>query len=168
MRNRTTVILGLLVSLCMMTGNVHGQETPLGHLKKDNPNELIVLFNQHHDCVGSYEQVVNNVLAQSRIKRQEEPSGHDKVMLYVAVLCLPIKNRNGIVFNIEVNYVSKVPVIDPQPEEMSWTMITHSPKYGNFGFTTHDEFEAEQIITNSIRQFVENALTDYLKVNFDL
>ena len=168
MRNRTTVMLGLLVSLCMMTGNVQGQGTPLGHLKKDNPNELFVLFMQDDACGDSYKRIVNNELAQSRIKKVDDPPGYDIPVLWVSISCMTAGSVTGIVFNIDVKFIRTVPAFSRQPEENTWTVISHSPGYGNYGFADRTPVTNEQHVSNLIRQCVENALTDYLKVNFDL
>ena len=168
MRNRMTVILGLLVSLCMMTGNVQGQETPLGHLKKDNPNELYVLFMQEDDCGDSYERIVNNELAQSRIKKVDDPPGLDIPALFVGISCATAGSVTGIVFDVNVVFIRTVPAFYRQPEENPWTVISHSPGYGDFGFADRTPVTNEQHVSNLIRQCVENALADYLKVNFDL
>ena len=160
------LFLGLLVCVA---GNVQGHERPLGHLKKDNPNELVVLIGQGENCGDSYERIVNNQLIKSRIKKWEEAIGIDIPFLWVSVKCMRLKSGSGYIFKIETAFVRQVPAWNRQPEERSLTTITHKPEYGSYGFSSGiSTTENEQFISNTVRECVENSLADYLKTNFDL
>ena len=167
MRNRMTVILGLVVTLCMMTGNVQGQKTiNIDHLRKENPNEIWVLYFQDDDCSGNYEQIVEAELAQSRIKRKEYYN-YDETVLRVTLECMALSNEQNLVFNIDVYFGKFAEVINPEPDEYDFTPIMYFPNYGSLGIAGTDSV-GEQFIKNGVRDSVEAALTNYLKTNFDL
>ena len=159
------VVVGLML---FTVQGAQGQETQLGHLKKDNPNELNVMFAQNEYCLGSYERIVNNELIKSRIKKLVEFAEMNVPILWVSITCTPMDSGTGLIFNIDVDFVRRVPAYNPQPGELSWTIITHSPSYGNHGYIRDSATETEQFISSALRGFVENALSDYLRINFDL
>ena len=167
MTRLTTVILGLIVSLCM-TGNVQGQvkNVLVAHLKKPNPNELYVSYWQGDDCEDSYEQIVYNELTQSRIKRLEEWD-YDVLYMDVDVHCMKLPKRpNQLVFSIDMHFAvdAREPVAKPGTFVVS---LLYRPDYGNFGITTND-YEGQTLLRNILRECVEKALVDYMKANFDL
>lgn len=165
MTNLQMVVVGLLL---FAPGYAQGQETPLGHLKKDHPNELHVLYSEGETCGGFYERIVNNELIRSRIKNMGPNSAFDVPFLWVGIACTPSSVGNGIIFNIDVSFLRMVRAWNRQPNELSWTLIAHSPGYGKHGFVRDTPAERERYISNILRQCVEDALSDYLRINFDL
>lgn len=94
----------LILASGMVVEGVQGQlEIPTVHLKKTNPNELYVLFSQLDDCEGSYEQVVNNELVQSRIKRAEDWEINE-LLLIVDVICMPLDITSSIIYDPDVKF----------------------------------------------------------------
>ena len=145
-----------------------GQETPLGHLKKDNPNELHVLYSEGETCGGFYERIVSKELTRSRIKNIGPNSAFDVPFLWVGIACTSSSIGNGILFNIDVSFQRMVPAWNRQSNELSWTLIAHSPGYGKHGIVRDTPAERKRLISNILRQCVEDALSDYLRINFDL
>ena len=113
------------------------KELPQGHLKKPNPNELYVSFYQEDDCWGSYEQIVTNELAQSRIKRTESWS-YDELLLTVNISCLPLGNNLSVVNYIQVEFGRYTFPVDWQPDEYSFLRFTYDYNYGGIVSTSKD------------------------------
>ena len=160
------VVVGLIMSV---SGFVQGQEeTPLGHLKKDKPNELFLSFHQDEICGDSYERIVNNELTQSRIKRMEEPPENGIPFLSVVIACTG--DKKNTVFSIVVTFQRKVPAWNQRPDKWikSWTFISHHPGYSKHGYIRDTPEERGRFISNHLRDTVEDALSDYLRINFDL
>ena len=74
---------------------------------------------------------------------------------------------NQTVFNLSIHFGRFVTPIDPQPDEFDFVTVRYGSSYGFIGITTNDS-SGEQYLTNSLREAVEAALGDYLKINFDL
>lgn len=127
-------------------------------LKKDNPNELAVIARTYNCPVSTTElqDLAKGVLIRSRIK----PLGGwtpSVVALYAYIDC--IKPADVYVFRYDLYFArfSDSPFSDDP-------VITHTPlwDYSNVGIGQ------ASFITESIKLAIEEAITDYLKANFDL
>ena len=167
MKTIVSVLAIFMFWMCMMVEFAQGQsDFPMGHLKKTNPNSIFVSYIEADDCGASYEQVVNNELAQSRIKRKEYWE-YDELMMRVKVNCMSLNNLPSIVYIVDVSFGRFMRPVNREPNELTFLPVLYQNMYGEFGITT-DNSEGQQFLRNSIREEVEKALTDYLKVNFDL
>lgn len=124
--------------------------------KKKNPNELAYYISVASDCpIGEAqgESILEGVFVRSRIK----PLGGtlnwlvQPLYLSVSVDCLKLTNQNpvytlGVKFG---NASEEVPVF-------------YMMDYGGFGIGT------KRSLRSLLRDNIESAVTDYLKVNFDL
>lgn len=161
------VSVSILFTLLLAVTNtdVQGQlKTPTGHLKKSDPDELFVSFIQGDDCPGSLEQVVESELAQSRLKRKEFWIYYD-LILHVTVECLRLDNKHTV-YSTDVNFGEVVLPTSKQPDEFDFVRRLYGPNYGSFGIAPNDDLRTQ--LRNTIRESLEKALIDYLKVNFDL
>lgn len=132
---RNVLVFTLMIGLQATYGQ--SKELPQGHLKKPNPNELYVSFYQEDDCWGSYEQIVTNELAQSRIKRTESWS-YDELLLTVNISCLPLGNNLSVVNYIQVEFGRYTFPVDWQPDEYSFLRFTYDYNYGGIVSTSKD------------------------------
>ena len=165
---RAKVVHGMLlaISICLMVPNVHGQdETPLGHMKKDKPSELFVVYIQSGNCGESFERIVDNELTQSHIKRTDVLPELDTVFLMVGIKCHELAEDIGVMFNVSVRFSRMVPTYNWQPGEMSWELIFHAKQYNHFGIA---EDARSPYVTSKLHEKVKDALSDYLRINFDL
>lgn len=155
----------LTIAWGMQIESVYGQSKfSKGHLKKYNPNELWVVFVQEDDCKGSYEQVIENELARSRIKRKTSWA-YNELSLEVIVRC--ITSNSDVFFTVDVHFTKNELPTDPKPGEYDFVTLHYMPGYGRYGVSSNDK-EGEYFIKNTLRESIEEAMTDYLKVNFDL
>lgn len=167
MKTIVSVLTILMFWMCSMVEVAQGQsDLPIGHLKKTNPNNIYVNYFETEDCGASFEQVINNELAQSRIKR-EEFWNHDELMMLVHVKCMPLSNRPSIVYIVDVSFGKFIRPVNRELNELNFLPVIFEDRYGVFGITS-DDSEGQQFLRNAVRDEVEKALTDYLKVNFDL
>ena len=166
MRKRTTVILGLVISICMAAGNIYGQTSrPQQHLQKDNPNELFVNYTQGDSCKGSYEYIVDNELVKSRIKRKTFWE-YDELILICRINCLELSGGVGHAFSINAAFGR---LIEAEPgASPSFVKQLYDPYwYGTIGrYGTQVDFQS--FVGDSFRSAIQQALTDYLRANFDL
>ncbi len=147
--------------------DVQGQmKDPTGHLKKIDPDEIFVAFSQMGDCPNSLEQVVDSELAQSRIKRKESWE-YTELILYVKVNCLLLDNVPSTVYSVDIKFAEFVFPTSKQPDEYSFVLRTYESAYGTFGITSNND-SGTQFLRSVTREALEEALLDYLKVNFDL
>lgn len=155
----------LIVAGGMVGEDVQAQtKKPLQHLKKENPNELYTSDIQSNDCVGSSESVLDAELTQSRIKRAPGWR-YDELYLEVYVSCLKDDLGRGLTFNVFVAFGKTIRAEDDA--EPSWVRLYYEPfAYSTLALTGNDG--AAQYIRGVVRDKVEEALTDYLKANFDL
>lgn len=145
--------------------DVQGQtKSPTGHLKKSDPNEIYVSFIQGDDCPGSLEQIVESELAQSRLKRKEFWIYYE-LNLHLTVECLRLDNKHTV-YSTDVNFGEFVLPTSKQPDEFDFVRRLYVPNYGSFGIAPNDNLRTQ--LRNTIRESLEKALLDYLKINFDL
>ncbi len=160
-------LLSILCTVLMASVNsdVQGQlKTPTGHLKKSDPDELYVSIVQGNDCPRSMEQIVESELAQSRIKRKEFWI-YNELNLYVTIDCLRLDNKHSV-YSTDVNFGEFVFPTSKQPDEFDFVRRLYGPNYGSFGIASNENLRTQ--LRNSIRESLEKALLEYLKINFDL
>ena len=135
----------------------HGADDPEWFktaFKKDNPNELAYYAGSDDDCPIDDERVrdiVEGVLVRSRIK----PLGGTEwtsAPLYLSVMlnCMKLEGNNPI-FTMRIAFGKLIPI-----------PILYDHSFGYFGTRPKDFIESR------LKDRVENAITAYIKVNFDL
>ena len=161
MNNRIGVAVGLVVTVtaCLIGGTLEAQTNkPIGHLKKEDPNELFVFYAQNGECPGNYESVVNAQLAQSRIKKGIGWK-YKELLLWVNIKCVDVSELIG--YSVSIYFGELIP--SESGAERNFIFRAYEPdRYSSFGLGD-DEY-----LRNVVRNYVEIALTDYLKANFDL
>ena len=167
-RNRFAIYIVTTATLCVLCNNVYGQGNmpSIGHFKKTNPNEIFVDFIVDDGCNGTHEQVVDNELVRSRIKRKHQFS-FGELKLFVRVNCIQYNTGRNFIYDVDVRFGRYIIVTDPKPNTDGFYMVHYSPYYGVIGITSTG-IQGEQVLRNNIRESVEKALTDYLRANFDL
>ena len=118
------------------------------------------------DCPNTLEQVVDSELAQSRIKRKESWN-YNELILYVKVNCLLLDNVPSTVYSVDIKFAEFVFPTNQQPDEYSFVLRVYESAYGTFGITSNND-SGTQFLRNVTREALEEALLDYLKINFDL
>lgn len=156
----------LIFASGIAVNGAQGQEKkPLQHLKKGDPNEIYVNYAQDPDCKSMYEKVVDNELARSRIKRKPLWV-FNEVSLFVTVHCSERDSGQGFIFTLSVNFGKFAPA--EIEADRSFIVAYWEPgQFGYYGVSTYDS-EGTQMVRNYLRNAMEDALTDYLKANFDL
>lgn len=170
----------------------------LSYLEKGNPEELYVIYGQHGDCGSSYERVVDNTLIMSRLKRKDVPAIFDtELYLTVNLNCMQTEDGRHQIYTINVIFAKTIYDYNPfeastiptpsEPDSLdrsvdevtrrlakniydalSGTAVYFDPfSYSRLGIVGTDD-AGRQFIENGLRSSLENALSDYLKVNFDL
>ena len=158
-------LLLILVSGIAVNGAQGQEKKPLQHLKKDDPNTIYVNYSQDPACKSMYEKVVDNELARSRIKRKTLWD-FNEVSLFVTVHCSEKDSGQGFIFTLSVNFGKLVPA--EIESDRSFIIVYWEPgQFGSYGVSTYDS-EGTQMVRNYLRNAMEDALTDYLKANFDL
>ena len=171
MTSRMSVVLGLVVSVSILTGNAQeqtdeGQNIPdtfNAYLTKSSPDELQVSYEQGDDCSGSYEHIIDSELAQSRIRKSY--TLYNELFLTVSISCMDLDTIESFVYIVEVYF--GITRFEMEENGMIYESIHYEPDYTIFGIAGKDD-EGRMFLTNGIRVQVEKALTDYLKANFDL
>ena len=110
------------------------------------------------------EQIVESELAQSRLKRKEFWI-YNELNLYVAVNCLRLDDIHTV-YSTNVRFGEFVFPTSKQPDEFDFVRRMYGPNYGSFGIAPNDNLRTQ--LRNSIRESLEKALLEYLKINFDL
>ncbi|MDJ0760381.1 MAG: hypothetical protein QNJ19_13355 [Woeseiaceae bacterium] len=123
-------------------------------LEKDNPDELAVFVYSDENCPMTLEEtteLVEGVLVRSRVKPVSLGAEKD-LFLDVTVYCLKPAKTNPV-FVISVNFSSITE--DGVP-------IAYDFDFGTIGMGKKENVEA------TLRSLVEDAITVYLRANFDL
>lgn len=159
-------ILSLMFVLNLPGVVAHAQsEFPSAHLKKSDPNDLYVAVRQEGDFSISYGDVVDEVLDMYRISPLPY-TFTDELGLSVVVRCLSLAPHPGLSFFVEAKFARLVPAVDSQPGEAEVILIYYASEYERLG-VVHDNSSGVQVVTDAIRDVVEEALNDYRKANSD-
>ena len=132
---------------------------PQPWLKKENPNELFAVSVATEHCpisIVDLDELVNSVLVRSRI-RKKSAWAENELILSVEIGCTLVSDSRWT-FRYDVYFprFSK--------RESGDLLETTTIDGKHYGIGTNDE----DGIRSAMRRFVEDAITDYLKANFDL
>jgi hypothetical protein len=148
----------LLVLLVFSSQISLAQETPAwfkSSIKSPTPNELSYYLSVSKNCPFNLEKaqtVVDGVLIRSRIKPLREDIYVDnRVYLNMTISCIILKSNNPV-FDIDVNFAR----IRPNPA------IIYDWHFGTSGIGGSD------YILQAFKESIELAITEHIKVNFDL
>ena len=122
--------------------------------KKRNPNQLAYFVEAAGDCSITESKIVSiveGVFVRSRIKPDPESWLKDSVYLHVYVACMKTEGSDPV-YKIDVFFAS---VAGKSPVFYSWP-------FGTFGSGSVDRIQA------AVKNAVEEAVTAYLRANFDL
>ena len=137
----------LVLSLCMVTtlfANASWLE------KKDNPEGLHFFAVANDDCFVSnevLEETVEGVLIRSRIKPLRDFEPPPMLTLTVKLNCMSSENSTQL-FAYNIQYLLPI------------GLMVSDNEYGAFGSAN------KETILNSLKGNIEQAITDYIKVNF--
>lgn len=170
----------LLVALFLgYSKTTYGQtEDPPSPLKVENPSMLYVDYRQYGKCPFSLESIdvmIDGILTRSRLKRTPFTAERfaKEIRREISGFRLEVKTNCDDDddaphnFNIKVGFGEYATISRPWGNQQIW--MYHDPYvYGASG--TYDPAREPNIsfLKNAIRESVEDALTDYLKANFDL
>ena len=125
----------------------------LSPLKRDNPNQLPVFVSVSDHCnmnEGDALNAVRGVLIRSRIKPLTVPSAKDPFELTVNVSC----TGNHKAYAVTIDFTDII----------NGAYVRFGTGYGRFGiYNGHREF-----LSGEIEKTAESAITDYMKINFNL
>ena len=132
------------------TSQTPSKQSPL---KRDNPDQLPVFVSVSDHCnmnEGDALNTVRGVLIRSRIKPLTVPSAKDPFELTVNVSC----TSNHRAYAVTIDFT----------DILNGAYVRYGTGYGRFGiYNGHREF-----LSGEIEKTAENAITDYMKINFDL
>jgi len=124
--------------------------------KVEDPNTLNYWYSHYDDCPWGEveaEREIEGVIKRSRLRTEHSVSGSNNLYLNVDVLCLSLESIAGNPIGYSVNF-----------EIMygDYPML-YEVRYGNLLSVGLD---GKQSRLDSLKQFVEKAVTDFVEVNF--
>lgn len=146
------------------------QEQP--RLKRENPDQLKVFYDQYGECPFTKESItsmIDGLLVRSRLKpatSTEWFSDSTHFSLDVNLSCGDSDDNPPQLFKISTRFSEKATL--QKPLGLLKVYMDHTPSYDVWGTYNRDREKSERFLRNAIRESVEDALTDYLKANFDL
>ncbi len=144
-------------------------------LKVENPNTLHVDYKQYGKCPftkKSIDEMIDGLLVRARLKRSTAfvaglaRSAKSGFWLRVEVLC-DRDEEPPFLYCVNVGFAEYVS-IERSGETQRFLMYHNPYRYGSIGTYGKDNTKSTGFVRNAIRDRVEDALTDYLKANFDL
>jgi len=149
----------LIIILCLLPIAAIASADSQPWLKKENPNELFAVTVSTEHCpisVVDLDELVNGVLVRARIKKKSAWA-ENELLLSVEIGCKLLSDSMWA-FRYDVFY-SRFS-LDTSGNLIETTAIDGK----HYGIGTKDE----DGMRSAIRELVEDAITDYLKANFDL
>lgn len=151
--------------------NVSGQPW-IERLKKENPDQLYVAYSQFGKCPfeePSIRTMIEGLLVRSRLKQtsyaewvSQEPN---LFQLDIGVHC-DDDEEAPYLFLVDTKFEEYVTV--QRPAGSMQVFMSHFPGYARWGTFNPRTKQSDNHLRNTIRESVEDALTEYLKANFDL
>jgi len=124
-------------------------------IKSPTPNQLAYFIGVGSDCEITKDEaisLVDGVLIRSRIKPLAQSFGGEaSLYLNIRLECLLMESRNPI-FQININFARWTP----------YPPILYDHIYGTMGYGS------KEYVSQNLKEYIENAITDFIKVNFDL
>jgi hypothetical protein len=124
-------------------------------LKQSNPNTLGYYVNAGDECLGvssaELQEVVEGVFIRSRIKPVQD--FNQPIYLNVIMDCMEANSGNFVAVDFSIRFAR----YNPKPA------ILYDWGYGAVGTASSKNFLLDQS-----KQMVEQAITDYIKANFNL
>ena len=127
---------------------------PQPWMKKENPNELYLMFLYEHECSiarESLEQPLTDVLARSRIRRLQ--SVGIEIFILVSFACS--EYEDNVIYSFDIDFASV-------PSSYSSVVRYGSSSIGSFGVQPRDS------AIRNLKERFEELIADYLRANFDL
>ena len=156
----------LTALLIIMPDPIVGQEKEpyIKYLKKYDPDVLALFSFLDDDCPGtrqSYEKIIEGELLRARIKRGSYKN--EELYLGVTVECTVGNGTQG--YSVDIYYGFDYTVVDAASDELGFYSTRFGSGYGFFGYGS--SIDTETTISDALRRSVSDALTDFLKANFD-
>ena len=154
MAKKLLLTIALMAVMSMSFASEMPEWLPLA-IKSPTPNQLAYWVAVAQDCEITKDEaisLVDGVLIRGRIKPLSQSLGSEaSLYLNIVIDCMPGESRNPIyVININfARWTSHPPILFDWP-------------YGTFGIGPK-EFSSQHL-----KEQVEDAVTDFIKVNFDL
>ena len=152
----------VMLSTVFVAGTAVGQtdDKKLEHLRKPNPNDLVVIYYQNPVCSISEEEAeltIDGVLTRSRIKPIWSLY---PLNLHLVVWADCLDDDTAFVISVRFGEYASV----KKPHGTERFKMYHLDDYGSFGRHQGDS----KYMMRYVKSSVENAITNYLKANFDL
>jgi len=153
----------LLVITCLLfSANSHAEELPDWYakvLKVKNPNELAYYAYVDTECGitgNQLQETIEDIMIRSRIKpvlttNSSALTTNSPIYLRVVAEC-GLMDDDDRIYNLSIDFARYI----PKPA------VLYDMPYGSFGVAPAD------LILNKVKNYTEEAITDYIKVNFDL
>lgn len=146
-------------------------------LTKEHPDYLWVHYIQRtRECPfteASIESIIDGLLVRSHLKQRydgnDEAFRHKVSMASVQFhLLVEVGCEDEPPYRFEVHATFRESVTVQKPGGVIKIYMSHLPGYARWGTYNPDTEQNTNFLRNSIRDLVEDALTDYLNANFDL
>jgi hypothetical protein len=167
--NRNPLITILIAALTLLAVPSAARAEFFEGLKKENPNELLIVTESHECRVSDHElhKLVGDVLTLSGIEPiygtgdNYERALSGELFLNVLIRCEPLTGREEFLYMIEVEFRRYA---ERTPDDSGW----YRPDQGNYAaYGVHWEGLAE-MIRRVVRDVVQRARVDYLESNYNL
>jgi hypothetical protein len=148
-----------IILVCLFLTPLHAHSAEMADwyklaIKSPNPNELAYYAGVDEDCLADKSIISNTiegVLIRSRVKPSVAFYENNRTYLSVTLNCLEPENGKHI-FTLSIHFGK----LNPKPS------ILFDKSYGFFGAG------GKEFIIQNLKISTEQAVTDYLKANFDL
>lgn len=159
-----------VLTVLLVAGTSSGQRTlPVTHLKKADPDRLLVSFWKEEECPGTevdYLKAIEGELLRARLECLCNPAGLRPVeQVYLLAVMTCGGNDETTVYNIDVAFAKDQLLEDPEPNEIPRVVLKFFPGYGSYGHDP-DLDRVPDTLKSHLRESVSRALTDYRKANF--
>lgn len=148
----------ILVALLFLVGS-ETYAAPQDWMKQDNPNELGKFVAVANDDCSITQEELNKAVDGEFLRARIKPVTSFSLHLNVELTCIKVKNMNNSVLGVAMNYRVMFGTLKGA-SFVSYEAAT----YGNLQISSS---ESKEYRLNSVRNAVSNALTDYLKANFE-
>ena len=153
MNKLTTFILTILLSSLPVIANAQIFDGLKKFITAEDPETLHYWYNHGSDCPwteAEAKNVIEGVIKRSRIKTEHGTGGPNKVYLNTTAGCLA--SSRGYAANFDVMFGDY---------DLATGALLYEYEYGGLLTTPSKQFGLD-----SLKTFIENAVTDFVEVNF--
>ena len=154
MNKLTTFILTILLSSLPVIANAQVNGYLKAFITAEDPETLEYWYDHTADCTWTEveaKNVIEGVIKRSRIKTEHGAGGPNRVFLNITARCLEITTRGHTAY-LDVRFGEYNSVRGS---------LLYEKSYGNLLTTPSKQFGL-----NELKTYIENAVTDFVEVNF--